>query len=544
MYMAADNGLYQYAERDLIQMQSAVQPNGVNVLIQADFAQESSYHGARRYKLEEDSSAAITSTIIQELGSIDSGDPTTLNDFMKWGFSRYPSQRKMLIIWSHGDSWYKDSHSKWICTDDDSESFMSIANGDMKIAFKGCPKLDIVLLDACSMQTIEVLTELSPYSDYIVGSADEVPLTGFPYDSILPLFDRSVEEIVQTIPSIYTSSYEALGSQNPTYWGFPVTCSSVQTSLITYFNNALRQFVIDYRNDAKQLLAIRNQCYELNTMYAEIDVMEFLDKIQHSNLDASLVSASIELQDLWLQSIVAYSAIEYYNQIGTATIWFPKYRDQFDSLWRHYNKLKFADSQWLSLLNKAYGKDFIQPDPPVINKTEVLLNTMRIKLYQPIDPDPLSYMFELSNGNDVRTEVFVPDSHINPIFYYTHIDKPLYISVRAIDLSGNMSDADSLFVDYNSPSVEMYIAPNPISELNSAVIKYYLEEISNPVTKLSIYDVRGREVVSRDFYNAQNGENQISLIRLLGDKRLSSGVYIMRIKHGNRNMQKRFTIIR
>lgn len=543
MYMAADNGLYDYAVQDIIQMQKADIPSNVKVIVQSDFPSAATYSGTRRFRIEADSTDSITSPQLANLGNLSSGDPRVLNTFIKWGFEKYPAQRKMLVIWSHGDSWYKNNGSKWICPDESSEELMSIAGGDMSIAFSGCPQLDILLLDACSMQSVEVITELKDYADYIIASEDLVPLSGFPYDLILPIFDQNIEIITESIPQLYTSSYEALGSQNPTWWDLPVTCSTIKTDAVSIFNTALKTFVMTYRAYAPHSLSIRNQCYEMNTMYAEIDLREFLSLLSNSPLSQDFSSAASNLLDLWEDSVIAYSAIGHLHDIGTATIWFPAQDSNFQTWWHHYYQLDFANSLWLSWLNNSYGADQIPPEIPEIRSTQIIINTLRTEFSIFADPDPLSYHIELRYGDTIVTESLAANYKIQSHVIQHYIDADGYIKISVSDLSGNTSVADSLAFFYDVPLRKLIIAPNPVYNPSQSVIKYFNEDDQITKAELKVYDLRGRKLVSSTLANQVWGENRIHFADHAYLRKMKTGKYFVQVKLGKHTYRSSFVVI-
>ena len=43
-----------------------------------------------------------TSVVVANLGQVDSGDPVTLLDFIRWAVTTAPAQHYALVIWSHG----------------------------------------------------------------------------------------------------------------------------------------------------------------------------------------------------------------------------------------------------------------------------------------------------------------------------------------------------------------------------------------------------------------------------------------------------------
>ncbi len=542
VYMAADNGLYAFAEQDLIQMQQAILPANVQVIVQADFSSASAHSGARRYQIEHSTNPSITSPVISELGAINSGDPRTLNEFIKWALARYASQRKMLVIWSHGDSWYKQETSKWICPDDSSESLMSIANGDMRAAFRDVPKFDILLLDACSMQSIEVVTELKPYADYIIASQDEVPLSGFPYQDILPVFNQDIGSIVQQIPFLYTASYAGMGSQNPHYQGIPVTCSAVKTSAIPVFNDALKAFVVENRDTPLDFYKIRNQCHEMNTLYADIDIMEFFSRIAAEDISPIITQSAANLLDLWNDCVVSYSAIEHFHPIGTATIWFPAQPINFSYWWSHYHKLHFADTEWLSFLNAMF-EDESPPSTPEIKQLDIVMNTMKVIIYQEPDPDPLSFEIQLWQDGSIQTINIEPGYNKHAFSFTLPVSAAGYIKIRAIDQKGNSSGTDSLAFNVPPISRTIIVAPNPIRDLSTAMIKFFNEE-SDTDFRLSIYDIRGRKLFTKSQANLQAGENALYFGIENGLPDLASGQYFIRLEMGKRVYNSRFTVLK
>lgn len=210
VYMAADNNLWQNAVMDINQMEAAVFPPGVEVIVQTDMPQSSSFPGGQRRRIRPDASSSITSPLLANLGPINSGDPNTLKSFINWGFQQYPAQRKMLVIWGHGDSWFKEDDWKWICPDEGAQDLISVSEGELKAALSGIAHLDILLFDACSMQSLEVLAEVMHAADFVVGSEEQVPAAGFPYQTIIPLFGGDdPEQVAAQIPQKYLESYEA-----------------------------------------------------------------------------------------------------------------------------------------------------------------------------------------------------------------------------------------------------------------------------------------------------------------------------------------------
>lgn len=545
VYMAADNNLSENGYEDINSMESVALPSGVNVIVQADFASSSPQSGGYRYRIRQDNSPMVTSPILSTLGEINSADPQIMNDFIRWGFNAYPAQHKMLVIWSHGSSWYKSDRGKWICPDESSQQLMSVANGDLNRALLNIPHLDILLFDACGMQTIEVLTEVAGFADYVIGSEDTVPAEGFPYQTILPLFNQPVTDIVTQIPLRYTESYDAFGCQNPDQCGLAVTCSSIRTDRLNAFVNAWSSFSHTFRDDAQTLLAIREQCFDMNAMYAEIDLREFLSRAAVNPWNGELRSAAGLLSDLWMDCVVAYSWLENTHPIGTAAVWFPQYRIYFDDWWAHYWRLDFARrTNWLSLINLAYGTDLTPPLMPVIDRINVVLSTLYLEFSQPADPDSLTYQITLRTGGDEWHQTATPAKNQRSILVTFGVDQSGQIEIRAQDPAGNWSEVNVASYQYDIPPATMIVAPNPILDPQIATLKWFTE-LAEPVSAtLAVYDIRGRKVLVRSLGLVTSGESMYFLGADPAFRTLASGHYVAELRLGKRRITSGFTIIK
>jgi len=545
VYMAADNNLSENAYEDINSMESVPLPAGVNVIVQADFAASSIMPAGYRFRIRQDDSPMVTSPVLADMGEINSADPQVMNDFIRWGFDAYPSEYKMLVIWSHGSSWYKSPNDKWICPDESTQQLMSIANGDLQRALRNIPHLDILLFDACGMQTIEVLTEVAAYTDYVIGSEDTVPATGFPYQTILPLFDLPLAEIVAQIPLRYTESYDVLGCQNPGLCGLPVTCSSVRTDLLSTFIDAWDDFSRQFRTSAETLLMIREQCLSMNDMDAEVDLMEFLSRSAQNPWDADIRAAAAVLKDLWMNCIVSYSVLEYTHPIGTAAIWFPQYRVHFEGWWAHYRKLSFARrTEWLSLLNLAYGADLTPPEAPVISRMNVVLATLHLEFTQAPDPDPLTYHITLQQGDDLQQQTISPDRAMAAVLVSFSVSQDGQISISAEDLSGNLSELSTASYQYSAPQTTLIMTPNPVFDPQMAVLRWYADLSSPEPATLAVYDIRGRQVIQRSLGAVTSGESMFFLGADPMFRTLTSGRYFTVIRLGGRSLKTGFTIIK
>lgn len=533
LYMAADNNLAEMGRLDINSLESVAQPANLNLIVQADFPE-----GAKRYKIQQDNSEQITSPVLANLGTINSGDPNTLNSFIKWGFNRYPAQRKMLIIWSHGDSWYKDNSGKWICPDDNAQDLISVSGGELVLALSGIPHLDILLFDACSMQCIEVINEIHSFADYIIGSEDLVPQYGFPYEDIIPLFNGDFDELLAQIPELYVSSYLPGQGINPGGALWSVTCSVVKTELVPQFVQQIKNFAISQRFLAPKYFTVRNSCYSMNTGLADIDIRDFLEKAQ-----TIWTSGTQNLLSLWTSIVISscFTNPEEVGNIGTAAIWFPDSRFNFENGWRQYHKLNFSRSRWLSFVNSAIGNDTFPPETPILISQNLIYNTLQISLQANPDPDSLYYEITIDEGQHFQYFYTNPDNAVFTIML--QISQNGTYQIRAIDQSGNKSQPLIGNYTYSNPQASIIINPNPVSGTSLAVLRWWASEDLAGKIQLEIYNLKGQKVINRYLGEVITGEGNFLLSAEPKFRALPSGVYILRLHLGNRKFTKKLTIL-
>ncbi len=193
VYMCADNNLDAYALEDMDEMERVGSSEDLNILVQIDrwgSSKSGDWSGARRYYVTRDMVAGIHSTVVDWFGPVDTdneidmGDPETLREFVEWATSSYPAEHYMLVLWNHGDGWtiarpFRVS-TRAICFDDASGTQLDV--DQVRAALEGTQRLDIIGLDACLMQMIEIAYEFRGLATIMVGSEETEPDLGWDYE--------------------------------------------------------------------------------------------------------------------------------------------------------------------------------------------------------------------------------------------------------------------------------------------------------------------------------------------------------------------------
>jgi hypothetical protein len=175
--------------------------------------------------------------------ALDSGAPSTLVDAAKWAIDNYPSNKFVLIIWNHGDvlnrsgdrlvadlafgdlAFHQDlsnpsalnqNFARGVCYNEFTGNYFSdarLASALSQIkAYRGS-NIDILAFDACFMASVEIAYAVAPYVDYMVGSQNSVPGTGYAYATMLNAPSSNVESAGGQMLVGYTLFYSSLSTQ-------------------------------------------------------------------------------------------------------------------------------------------------------------------------------------------------------------------------------------------------------------------------------------------------------------------------------------------
>jgi hypothetical protein len=207
VYMAGDNNLDGAALRDIEEMARAGSTKEVNILVQLDRIEDNL---TRRFRITQ--GGGFKTDCLESFGDTNTGDPKILYDFVKWAADNHPADRYALILWNHGSGWWEDARSRAagpaekkprrqlfrhafpqehrsICYDDTSGGD-ALDNRELRVVLAGIcvllgRKIDLLGMDACLMNMVEVAYQLRDSVSVIVGSEIEEPFDGWPYTEIL-----------------------------------------------------------------------------------------------------------------------------------------------------------------------------------------------------------------------------------------------------------------------------------------------------------------------------------------------------------------------
>ncbi|NVM54509.1 MAG: hypothetical protein HWN66_12465 [Candidatus Helarchaeota archaeon] len=236
VYLDADNNLDSYGIGDINEMEEgyndAVSSN-VNVIVFID----REFSGAKTYKIQHDTSGSIVSPILTTgfLSEPNMGSKTTLKNFIIYVFNNFPAEHYVLDLWDHGSGIFG------ICWDDssgnDKLTFDEVDEALVEACSLAGETIDILTMDACLMQMLEVCYEMNDYVDYIVASEETIPGYGYPYDDMIDTLcdtpSQSPATYANAMVTDYHASYSA--SYDTTLSAVNVTSGSIN-NLMAAFN--------------------------------------------------------------------------------------------------------------------------------------------------------------------------------------------------------------------------------------------------------------------------------------------------------------------
>jgi hypothetical protein len=446
VYMDGDNNLYPYGVQNINQMEVAGSTNNVNIIVLFDGWNNGD---TVLYRINHDPNgynSQIISTVLDDQGAIipssnevDMGDPQTLIHFGDWVRDDYPANNYCLILWDHGNGWKNDYKPvKSVCWDDtsggDCLTTAELRGALSTITNNGNNPINLIGFDACLMQMIEVGYEIAHYCEYMTGSEETIPVSGWNYEATLTVLDGTPSMSPRALGAQFVSDYVNAGGD---------TLSTINLGLL----DSLRSDVSNL-GTILQSEAYREEIHvTLNSVqrYADqdyADLYHFAYLIQwyiHDNdeVDAAAHAVMNEVENV----VTSENHNSGHSNSHGLSIYAPgSYYDQ------RYEDLLFAqDSQWDEFLSWYHGNSGnnsppVKPQPPsgTASGKPGVEYTYTAVTTDP-DGDTISYVFSWGDGTTSQTD-FIPSGQQGSSTH-SWAEKGNYeIKVKAVDVHGAESD--------------------------------------------------------------------------------------------------------
>ncbi len=217
---------------DLNEAEKAGASDRVTVVAQIDryngaYSGDGNWTGAKRFLISQDDDLGrVTSQEVADLGEVNMSSGQTLVDFATWAMSNYPADEYVLILSDHGMGWPGGWTDPTPQSSPDTSSPLSARLGNMLFLNEmddalgqirsqtGLDKFELVGLDACLMDQLEVLTALEPHASYAVVSEEVEPSLGWAYTEFMQQLvgnpDMSGAELARSIVQSYIEDDQSI----------------------------------------------------------------------------------------------------------------------------------------------------------------------------------------------------------------------------------------------------------------------------------------------------------------------------------------------
>jgi len=203
-YGALDCNLSSYLNPTIDEMEGAGGTNGgVNLIAELDGHPDyggyddldGNHADVRRYMIVPGNpgNAIIDAYPLEVLGELNTGDTTTLKDFLLWGVTNYPAKHYVVIVFGHGSGYQKGDGSEGdvlsIGEDWTSGEEIEIRNGELSACLRTMKNsigknIDVLNFESCLMGMVEVAYEIRAYSDILVASERSMWASGPDWTSL------------------------------------------------------------------------------------------------------------------------------------------------------------------------------------------------------------------------------------------------------------------------------------------------------------------------------------------------------------------------
>ncbi len=294
VFLNGDNDLDPFGEKDLTEMKKVGSTPDVNIVVLQDRFKKP----ARKLIVNK---GAVQ--VLEEVGEIDMGDYKELVKCVKWAHEKYPAEKYLVDIWNHGAGWKKSRAKqvfKGISYDDQSGNHITTPQlGEAMKQIKGVigHNVDVLGMDACLMQMMEVGYEVRDAVNYIAASEETEPGNGWPYDLILgPLVKNpgmSASELAVLTVQAYKQGYSSNKNENTTQSAVDCSKFDAVCAKLDNFANAMLAKLSDAKVKAglkKAASAVQVYAYDDNC-----DLGHFCQLVNANVKDDAINKAASEL---------------------------------------------------------------------------------------------------------------------------------------------------------------------------------------------------------------------------------------------------------
>lgn len=415
VYLDGDNNLEHYALKDVDEMERALPPRGVEVIVLLDRAEgysdeDGNWTDTRVFRVRPDRNPGIKSEVLATPGELNLGDPAVLQAFVSAALKTFPARRHALILWNHGGGWA--SHVTDEMAPGAPNNFDKLTLPKLRAALTGALReaglrnLDLIGFDMCLMAQLETAYELEGVADVMVGSEASEPGDGWPYETVLPHFSNpalSTQDVARGIVKAYDDYYRP--RQEPM-----ATQSAFDLRYVGQVVDTLDAFLTKVESTLPGTWPSLTRAMFFSESYSDVGDMRrgagALLSVDLGNAFHNLVSVQPSLRSTpeytalrnALGQFVLASKNSHRHQKSQGVAMYAPFRA--DLLNKDYLNTRFAKkSRWPKALSQLYAIQTRTPSEPTIGGVETvsLLRQQRVSEVIQLGQDGFAFQFEGKN---------------------------------------------------------------------------------------------------------------------------------------------------
>ena len=380
VFLNADNNLDPFGVEDQEEMSQVGSNEWLNVVSLIDRE-----HGPAQINYIEKNNIKK----VKDMGELDMGDYNEFVNFIRYIKKNYPAKHYCITIWNHGSGWKHHGTSnitRGISYDDSSNNHITNAQLGKSMAqaekILG-QKVDILNMDACLMQMVEVAYAVKDHTNYMVASEELEPGKGAPYADILNILkkDSTPKQFATKWVDAFINSYDG-GSQ-----GYDeATQSALDLSKIDNLIDAINGFAKATMSGkyAKPFDYSLRNCQKFQEE-ENIDLIHFLECLQsYTKNDEGMKTAINKLIKTCNAAIMKSKAVGFSttNAKGIAI-----YLPSNFTVASKYKTLKFAkDTMWDDMIETLHKRKIVVQIVDEIKENKTSLNLKKFVAWAENNP--------------------------------------------------------------------------------------------------------------------------------------------------------------
>lgn len=357
VYLNGNNNLDPFGTTNIEQMEKVGSTDRMNIVVQwASLANGKT----QRLLIQKSSNPnAVTSPVVEDMGTVDMGDYHSLTEFIRWGAAKYPARHYMVDIWDHGSGWHRlnramtreersrhllqpmdiswdQNTNHWITTPQLGEALREAAGAIGR-------KIDVVGTDACLMAMVEVGQEISDSTSYLAASQEVEPGPGWPYDAWLAHVQAAGTVSPATMATILTDEYvkSYSGGENGDE---DVTFSTQDLSRLPALDQAVKAFGATLQkldaNGIKQMTDTVGKTQSFT--YDDYgDLQDFLSNLRSTRIPGIDARDIDGVQQAASAVVIDNRDTQAYAKATGMSIWLPRSQDEFTAHASDYQQIEF-----------------------------------------------------------------------------------------------------------------------------------------------------------------------------------------------------------